>query len=99
MLANGADGGILASAHVRAELFVEAHARMARNDHQGALEVWRQIEPTIPLLFKEANPMPLKHLLWRQGLIASPECRLPLLKVSDALAKELDQALLTAAGA
>ena len=99
MLANGADGGILASAHIRTELFVDVHARMARNDHQGARAVWSQIEATIPLLFKEANPMPLKHLLWRQGLIASPECRLPLLKVSDALAAELDRALLTAAGA
>ena len=98
MLANGADGGILASAHVRTELFVEVHALMARNDHQGARAVWSPVEATIPLLFKEANPMPLKHLLWRQGLIASPECRLPLLKVSDALAAELD-ALLTMASA
>jgi 4-hydroxy-tetrahydrodipicolinate synthase len=94
MLANGADGGILASAHVRAELFVEVHARMARNDHQGARAVWAQIEGMIPLLFKEANPMPLKHLLWRQGLIASPECRLPLLRVSEGLASELERMLL-----
>ena len=98
MLANGADGGILASAHVRTELFVEVHARMARNDHHGARAVWSQVEAMIPLLFKEANPMPLKHLLWRQGLIASPECRLPLLTVSDALAAELDSELLTTAG-
>jgi len=44
----------------------------------------------VPLLFAEANPMPIKHLLWRQGLIASPECRLPLTKISDALARRLD---------
>ena len=34
--------------------------------------------------------MPIKHCLWRQGLIASPECRLPLTRVSDALARRLD---------
>ena len=42
------------------------------------------------MLFAEANPMPIKHLLWRQGLIASPECRLPLTRISDGLARRLD---------
>ncbi|PYM70086.1 MAG: 4-hydroxy-tetrahydrodipicolinate synthase, partial [Candidatus Rokuibacteriota bacterium] len=32
-----------------------------------------------------------KHCLWRQGLIQSPECRLPLTRVSEALARELDR--------
>jgi 4-hydroxy-tetrahydrodipicolinate synthase len=36
----------------------------------------------VPLLFAEANPMPIKNPLWRQGLIASPECRLPMTKIS-----------------
>jgi len=44
----------------------------------------------VPLLFAEANPMPIKHCLWRQGLIASPECRLPLTRISDGLARQLD---------
>jgi 4-hydroxy-tetrahydrodipicolinate synthase len=35
--------------------------------------------------------MPIKHCLWRQGLIASPECRLPLSSISDGLARELDR--------
>jgi 4-hydroxy-tetrahydrodipicolinate synthase len=34
--------------------------------------------------------MPIKHLLWRQGLIASPECRLPLTRISNDLARRLD---------
>jgi dihydrodipicolinate synthase/N-acetylneuraminate lyase len=40
-----------------------------------------------------SNPVPIKHCLWRQGLIGSPECRLPPTRVSDALAAELDRAL------
>src|SRR5262249_35696375 len=44
------------------------------------------------LLFREPNPMPLKHWLWRRGLIASAEGRLPLTRGSGALARELDRA-------
>ena len=91
LLANGADGGILASAHVATERFVEIARLMSANDHLGARALWTPLAPVIPKLFQEANPMPIKHCLWRQGLIASPECRLPLGTVSEALARELDE--------
>jgi 4-hydroxy-tetrahydrodipicolinate synthase len=99
MLAHGAEGGILASSHVRTDLFVRIYERMAANDHQGARALWSQLEPLIPMLFKEANPMPLKHVLWRQGVIGSPECRLPLTRISAALAQELETHLLAPAQA
>jgi 4-hydroxy-tetrahydrodipicolinate synthase len=92
-LAQGGDGGILAAAHLATEIFVQVHERMAGNDHQGARALWSGIEPLIPLLFREANPMPLKYCLWRQGVIRSPECRLPLTRLSPALAGELDRLL------
>lgn len=91
MLAHGGDGGILASAHVETATFLSVYERMVANDHQGALKAWARLEPLVPLLFKEPNPVPIKHCLWRQGLIASAECRLPLTRVSDALAKDLDR--------
>jgi 4-hydroxy-tetrahydrodipicolinate synthase len=56
----------------------------------GACAAWAPLAPMVPLLFAEANPMPIKYLLWRRGLIASPECRLPLTRISDGLAKRLD---------
>ena len=90
MLAHGGDGGILASSHVATERFVAVQARMAANDHRGARAIWSELEGVVPLLFKEANPMPIKHWLWASGLIQSPECRLPLTRVSAALAAELD---------
>jgi 4-hydroxy-tetrahydrodipicolinate synthase len=93
MLAHGADGGILASAHVATEEFVAVHGRMLANDHHAARAGWARLESVVPLLFREANPMPIKHCLWRRGLIASPECRLPLTGISRALADELDRAL------
>jgi 4-hydroxy-tetrahydrodipicolinate synthase len=90
MMANGADGGILAASHLMTEGFVEVGRRFAANDLAGARAAWAPLASFVPLLFAEANPMPIKYLLWRQGLIASPECRLPLTRISDALARRLD---------
>jgi 4-hydroxy-tetrahydrodipicolinate synthase len=90
MMANGAEGGILAASHVMTERFIEVGRCLAANDVAGARAAWAPLAPVVPLLFAEANPMPIKYLLWRQGLIASPECRLPLTRISDALARRLD---------
>ena len=89
MMASGAEGGILAASHVMTERFVEVGRRFAGNDVAGARAAWAPLAPLVPLLFAEANPMPIKYLLWRQGLIASPECRLPLTRISDGLARRL----------
>jgi 4-hydroxy-tetrahydrodipicolinate synthase len=91
MMCNGADGGILAAAHLATARFVEIARLIAANDHVAARTVWSSLRGFVPKLFAEANPMPIKHCLWRQGLIASPECRLPLSSISDALAQELDR--------
>jgi 4-hydroxy-tetrahydrodipicolinate synthase len=89
-MANGGDGGILAASHLMTGRFVEVGRRFAANDVAGARAAWAPLAQFVPLLFAEANPMPIKYLLWRQGLIASPECRLPLTRISDGLAKKLD---------
>jgi len=95
MLAHRGDGGILASAHLATADFVAVHQRMAENDHRAAHRIWSRLEPLVPLLFREANPMPIKYCLWRQGLLSSPECRLPLTRISPALADEMDRALVS----
>ncbi len=94
MMANGGDGGILAASHLMTERFIEVGRRFAANDVAGARAAWAPLAQFVPLLFAEANPMPIKYCLWRQGLIASPECRLPLTKISDGLARRLDSVLL-----
>jgi 4-hydroxy-tetrahydrodipicolinate synthase len=93
MLAHGADGGILAAAHLATQEFVAVFAAMRANDHHRARLLWSRLEPLVPLLFQEANPMPVKYCLWRQGLLRSAECRLPLTRVSAALANALDDML------
>lgn len=91
MLAQGCDGGILASAHIMPDRFATVYRHMAANDHLAGRSSWAGLEHAIALLFRESNPMPIKYCLWRQGLIASPECRLPLTRVSATLAAQLDE--------
>jgi 4-hydroxy-tetrahydrodipicolinate synthase len=90
-LAQGADGGILASAHMETACFARMRAAVAAGDHGAALALWRDLEHLAPLLFAEPSPAPVKHMLWRQGLIASAEVRLPITPVSDGLARRLDE--------
>jgi 4-hydroxy-tetrahydrodipicolinate synthase len=88
-LTHGADGGILAAAHVETERFIQIHARVAAGDAAGALALWRDLIDLARLLFAEPNPAPIKHWLWRAGLLDSPELRLPMVGVSETLAARL----------
>lgn len=87
----GGDGGILASAHVETESFIQLYNKIKNNDHQNALADWRRLAAIIPLLFMEPNPTPIKYLLFKLGLINSSEVRLPLTPVSADLQKKLEQ--------
>jgi 4-hydroxy-tetrahydrodipicolinate synthase len=89
----GGDGGILAACHMKTQEFVSIFNHIQNNDLKSALKIWKEIEKLIPLLFKESNPMPLKYILNKQGLIDSPELRLPLTGISEDLKKELDKIL------
>lgn len=90
-LTQGAEGGILASAHVETATFALVRDRLRQGDQRGALVAWQAHVDTPRLLFQEPNPAPIKHWLWRTGLIDSPELRLPMMPVSEALALRIDQ--------
>jgi 4-hydroxy-tetrahydrodipicolinate synthase len=89
-LAQGADGGILAAAHVEPWAFADVRDTLLADDHRSALRLWRQLVDLARLLFTEPSPAPVKHWLWRAGLIDSPEVRLPMSGISTALAERLD---------
>jgi 4-hydroxy-tetrahydrodipicolinate synthase len=93
LLCSGANGGVLASAHLATDRFVKIAHGVAANNLAGARAIWEPLQRFIPRLFEEANPIPIKHCLWRQGLIASPECRLPLTSISVELGRILDRML------
>jgi len=88
-LTQGADGGILAAAHAETAKFAEIRRLVLAGDGRG-LDVWRTLVDLPRLLFAEPNPAPIKHWLWRAGLIDSPEVRLPMTGVSAGLAARLD---------
>ncbi|TCI00461.1 4-hydroxy-tetrahydrodipicolinate synthase [Roseococcus sp. SYP-B2431] len=91
MLTQGAEGGIIASAHVETRAFAAIRERLQAGDAAAALAAWRAISDLPRLLFAEPSPAPIKHWLWRAGLIDSPELRLPMMPVSDGLASRIDE--------
>jgi 4-hydroxy-tetrahydrodipicolinate synthase len=93
-VAHGADGGILASAHVDVPAFVAVREAVLDGRLAEALVRWGLLLDVVRLLFAEPNPAPIKHVLWRRGLIASPELRLPMTGLSASLAERLDAGLL-----
>jgi 4-hydroxy-tetrahydrodipicolinate synthase len=93
LVSQGGDGGILASAHVGTRHFVEVVEALDKGELDRARNAWYRIADVIDLLFAEPNPMPVKYWLSREGVIASPECRLPLTSVSSGLRERLDQRL------
>ena len=90
-LTQGADGGILASAHVETRAFAAIRNKLTAGDQKGALADWRGLADLPRLLFAEPSPAPIKHWLWRTGLIDSPELRLPMTPVSEELAARIDR--------
>jgi 4-hydroxy-tetrahydrodipicolinate synthase len=90
-LADGADGAVLASAHIETEAFVRVQSLMAAGERDAALACWQSVADLTRLLFSEPSPAPIKHWLWRTGLIDSAEVRLPITEVSAELAARIDR--------
>lgn len=90
-LIRGSDGGILASAHVETGQFAAVRRHLLAGDQRRASAVWSRLSDITRLLFAEPSPSPLKHWLWRIGLIDSPQVRLPMVPVSAALAAQIER--------
>jgi 4-hydroxy-tetrahydrodipicolinate synthase len=97
-LAHGADGGILASAHVETRRFAAVRDAVVAGNHADALAQWHGLVDLARLLFAEPSPAPIKHWLCRAGLIDSAEVRLPMTEVSDALAGRIAAEMTRRAG-
>jgi 4-hydroxy-tetrahydrodipicolinate synthase len=86
----GGDGGILASAHIDTEKFVNLYKLVKDNDHLEAQAIWKDLVKPISLLFSQPNPAPLKYLLKKKNLIIDDATRLPITKITDELKIKLD---------
>ena len=90
-LSDGADGGILLSAHLETDTFAAVYSELKRGNADAAAARWLGVAELTRLLFTEPSPAPAKYWLWRAGLIDSPEVRLPMVEVSSELAAALDR--------
>lgn len=82
LLALGAAGGILASAHVATDRFVALFEAWRAGDLDGARKLTRELTPLSAALFAEPNPTVIKAVLHAEGRIPTPAVRLPLLPAS-----------------
>ncbi|MFD5419942.1 dihydrodipicolinate synthase family protein [Streptomyces sp. NPDC127069] len=84
LLALGASGGILASAHLATERFAELAGAWRDGDVARARELGHGLARLSAALFAEPNPGVVKGVLYAQGRIPTPDVRLPMLPASEA---------------
>jgi 4-hydroxy-tetrahydrodipicolinate synthase len=89
-LTDGADGGILLSAHIETGSFAAVRALLREGNQDAARARWDSVAELTKLLFAEPSPSPAKYWLKRTGLIERAEVRLPMVEVSAELAARLD---------
>lgn len=83
LLALGACGGVLASAHVATERWAELVAAWRRGDAMAARAVGAPLAGLAAALFAEPNPSVIKGVLHAMGRIPTADVRLPLVKASE----------------
>lgn len=84
LLALGAAGAILASAHLATESFVELAAAWRRGDVRRARGMGHRLAGLSAALFAEPNPVVVKGVLHALGRVPSAAVRLPLLPAAPA---------------
>lgn len=88
LLALGADGAIMASAHVCTSEFARLIRLWKDGQAEQARRLGHRLAPLSAALFAEPNPAVIKAVLYRRGEIPSPAVRLPLLAATAAAADE-----------
>ncbi|GMK39510.1 4-hydroxy-tetrahydrodipicolinate synthase 2 [Paenibacillus sp. CCS19] len=91
MLSQGASGGMLASANVETDTFLEVYRLAAAGQYRESRAIFNRLTPLIELLFRESNPAPIKWLLKQQGLLASDTLRLPMAPITEGLRNEMER--------
>jgi 4-hydroxy-tetrahydrodipicolinate synthase len=92
-MAHGGVGCISVTSNVAPRLCAQFQKHCLKGDYAAALKIQDKLMPLHDALFMETNPSPVKYAAWRLGVIASPECRLPLAPLTDATKKAVDAAL------
>ena len=88
----GGAGGILASAHIRPDLFLSLHAHINAGQLEQARTIFYHLLPVMQALFEEPNPAPLKAALAASGRIQA-NLRPPMQTASAETADKLLRAI------
>lgn len=93
MLALGAAGGILVSAHLATARFVELAEAWRAGDAERARPLGHALARLSAACFAEPNPAVVKGVLYAQGRIPTPDVRLPLLPAAPESVAAVQRAL------
>lgn len=93
MLAVGAKGLMNAVGNLCPRPLAEMCEAAARGDLQRGRDLHRRLLEVNQAIFYDTNPIPLKYMMKRMGLIPENEHRLPMMAATLELAKKLDAVL------
>lgn len=87
----GATGGILASAHVCADLLAEVQRLFITGKEEDASQLFARLEPVLKLLFAAPNPSAIKAMMALDGGV-SAQTRMPITPAAETLVRRLEAA-------
>jgi len=96
MLALGATGMVNAVANVVAGRIVDLYRAVAEGGFADARAIHQSLFELNRAVFFDTNPIPVKYMMWRIGLLPSNEHRLPMMPPSPDVAARLDKVLVEA---
>jgi 4-hydroxy-tetrahydrodipicolinate synthase len=96
MLVLGGSGLMNAVGNLAPDRVAALYAAVQQRDFERALEIHVELFELNQSIFIDTNPVPLKYMMSRLGLLDAPELRLPLVSLGEAHAKFLDPVLMRA---
>ncbi|MEW6776851.1 MAG: 4-hydroxy-tetrahydrodipicolinate synthase [Bdellovibrionota bacterium] len=93
MMALGAAGLMNAVGNIAAKKVADLCEAVWRGDLPGAKKLHYELYELNQAVFLDTNPIPMKYMMKKMGLLESAEHRLPMLSVTDEQAKKLDAVL------
>ncbi|MFD0589795.1 4-hydroxy-tetrahydrodipicolinate synthase [Paenibacillus sp. GCM10027627] len=89
MLCQGAAGGLLASANIHPQRFIEVYERFVSGDVFGSRDLFKPLVSIIHHLYEEPASATLKWWLADQRIITNEQLRLPLVPATDSVKQRL----------
>src|ERR1700723_2443103 len=96
MLILGGSGLMNAAGNLAPDRVAALYAAVQKVDLKSARDIHVELFELNQSIFIDTNPVPLKYMMFRLGLLDAPELRLPLVSLDEANARILDPVLMRA---